>query len=47
MLPWALVVLLAAPQDTRPINGLCPVKPAQKARPAFSVVYKGRIIGLC
>ncbi|HYE99727.1 MAG TPA: hypothetical protein VEJ18_12495 [Planctomycetota bacterium] len=43
---WALALLLAF-QDPRPINALCPIKPAQKTRPAFSVVYKGRVIGLC
>lgn len=46
MTAWAFVLLLAC-QDARPINALCPIKPAQKTRPAFSVVYKGRIIGLC
>lgn len=44
---WAFLLLLAAPQDARPVNALCPVKPAQKSRPAYSVVYKGRIVGLC
>lgn len=43
---WALALLLAC-QDARPINALCPVKPGQKSRPAFSVVHKGRVVGLC
>ena len=47
MSPGALLLLLAAVQDARPINADCPVKPGQKARAAHSVVYKGRILGLC
>lgn len=43
----ASLLLLLAVQEPGLINTTCPVKPNQKAKPANTVVYKGRLIGLC
>jgi hypothetical protein len=31
----------------RPVNRKCPFKPAIRIDPAITVVYKGKLIGLC
>lgn len=37
----------AAPAVVLPVNFTCPVKPGQDYDPAYTVTYKGKLIGLC
>ena len=43
----AAVLLPAPPQAAAPINSMCPVKPKQKVKANFTVVYEGQVIGFC
>jgi hypothetical protein len=42
-----LILGFAPPQAGQPINAMCPVKPKQKSRAAFTVLYEGQVIGFC
>lgn len=47
LLVSAAWLAFAAPQAAAPINTMCPVKPRQKAKAAYTVSYEGQVIGFC